>query len=66
MRATILISSAIAVTLQVQTCTTLVNFNGTNGFPPASLVQGADGDLCETASGGGTHGDGTIFKLSLS
>jgi uncharacterized repeat protein (TIGR03803 family) len=47
-----------------QKFTTLLQFNGTNGTNPSmALVQGADGDLYGTA-GGGTAGDGTIFKIT--
>jgi uncharacterized repeat protein (TIGR03803 family) len=34
--------------------------------PQAALVQGADGNLYGTASGGGRYGDGTIFKITTS
>jgi uncharacterized repeat protein (TIGR03803 family) len=58
------------------TLTTLVSFNGTNGYVPTALVQGADGNLYgATADGGpafvgdsfgGSGGYGTIFKLTTS
>jgi len=51
---------------------TLCSFTGTNdgGNPQAGLVQGADGNLYGTTSGGGAHtnqygeGQGTVFKIS--
>jgi uncharacterized repeat protein (TIGR03803 family) len=46
--------------------TSLHSFTGTNdgGNPYAGLVQGSDGDLYGTTSGGGTNGAGTVFKIS--
>jgi len=41
----------------------LVDFNGPDGVNPASLVQGTDGSLYGTTSGGGL-GDGTVFKIT--
>jgi uncharacterized repeat protein (TIGR03803 family) len=52
------------------TLNTLVEFNGTNGYVPSALVQGADGNLYGTTSKGGpdfrdgSGGDGTVFKLT--
>jgi uncharacterized repeat protein (TIGR03803 family) len=34
--------------------------------PYAGLVQGSDGNLYGTTSGGGTHGEGTVFRISPS
>jgi len=54
-----------AVTVSAQTFTTLANFNGTNGaHPDSSLVQGSGGSFYGTASTGGLHSSGTIFKMS--
>ena len=47
------------------TPTTLVNFNGTNGFDPLdSLIADANGDLFGTTEGGGANGDGTVFEIT--
>src|SRR5580658_8697773 len=59
-----------AVALSAQTFTTVYSFEGTDGYGPAAvLVQGIDGDLYSTTSGGGTSGActlgcGTVFKIS--
>ncbi|MGA2605130.1 MAG: choice-of-anchor tandem repeat GloVer-containing protein [Verrucomicrobiia bacterium] len=50
-----------------QTLTTLHQFGGFPGdgdAPADALVQGRDGYLYGTACGGGTNGDGCIFKIS--
>jgi uncharacterized repeat protein (TIGR03803 family) len=40
--------------------------NCTDGsFPVGSLIQGPDGELYGTTSGGGTYNDGTVFKITL-
>jgi uncharacterized repeat protein (TIGR03803 family) len=47
------------------TLTTLHSFNSTDGvLPVAGLVQGTDGNLYGTTSGGGAHDDGTVFKIT--
>jgi len=53
---------------QAQTLTTLANFTGSNGSNPlfAPLVQGTDGNLYGTASAGGAHSQGTVFKITPS
>ena len=49
------------------TPTTLVSFNGTNGEGPLSgLIADAAGDLFGMTYGGGTNGDGTVFKIAKS
>jgi uncharacterized repeat protein (TIGR03803 family) len=45
--------------------TNLVSFGYSNGaYPEAGLVQGTDGNLYGTTSGGGTYGNGTVFRMS--
>jgi uncharacterized repeat protein (TIGR03803 family) len=49
------------------TLTTLVSFNGTNGYPPLSdLVLGNDGSLYGTTFQGGNLGNGTVFRVTTS
>ena len=54
---------------QAQTLTTLHFFNGADGFPNTSgpsLIQGPNGDLYGTTSYGGSHGGGTVFRITTS
>jgi uncharacterized repeat protein (TIGR03803 family) len=46
----------------------LHSFTGGNdgGYPTVALVQGSDGDFYGSASGGGTNGFGTVFRISSS
>jgi uncharacterized protein (TIGR03437 family) len=62
-----LCSALIAVNAQAQTVTTLVTFDGINGYgPSASLVQGTDGNFYGT-TGGASDGTGaTVFKITPS
>ena len=57
-----------AIASPAQTFTTLVTFDGHNGFQPefGSLVQGLDGNLYGAALVGGAYDYGTIFKLTPS
>jgi uncharacterized repeat protein (TIGR03803 family) len=45
--------------------TSLVQFDGTNNYVPAMIVQGTDGNLYGVDKGGGAFGLGAIFKLTL-
>jgi uncharacterized repeat protein (TIGR03803 family) len=46
---------------------TLCSFTGTNGEQPYDgLVWGNDGNLYGTTAEGGSHGDGTVFKVTPS
>ena len=46
--------------------TVLHNFDGTEGFQPKKgLIQATDGTFYGTTYGGGTRGDGTVFRLSV-
>jgi uncharacterized repeat protein (TIGR03803 family) len=53
---------------QAQMFTSLLSFTGSNGSSPfmGVLTQGVDGNLYGTASAGGTHGKGTVFKITTS
>jgi uncharacterized repeat protein (TIGR03803 family) len=54
----------MAIASPAQTLTTLVNFDGYNGYgPAASLIQATDGNLYGTTQSGFLGG--TIFKMSL-
>ena len=55
-----------AIASPAQTFNTLVSFNGADGANPVygSLVQGFDGNFYGTTASGGTHGDGTVFRIT--
>src|ERR1700676_208572 len=62
---------ALAMCGQAQTFTTLITFNGKNGgeayyYGSGALMQGLDGNLYGSASGGGVSSDtGTVFKVAM-
>jgi uncharacterized repeat protein (TIGR03803 family) len=64
----LLVVAAVIVPLaaQAQTFTTLSNLQGSNGANPlfGALVQGTDGNLYGTTSAGGSHAQGTVFKIT--
>ena len=66
--AVFLLCFIIPVWGHAQTLTTLTNFTGSNGANPlfAPLLQATDGNLYGTASAGGAHGQGTVFKITPS
>jgi uncharacterized repeat protein (TIGR03803 family) len=49
------------------TTTAIHSFNGNSdgSSPTGSLIQANDGNLYGTSVGGGTHGQGIVFKMSL-
>jgi uncharacterized repeat protein (TIGR03803 family) len=67
---TIFIGAALYATATVgasaQTFTTLAYFATQGSAPFSSLIQGRDGNLFGTASTGGAHGQGTVFRVSPS
>ena len=61
----VLFSAATAILSPAQTVTTWVNFSGANGWGPyGTIIEGADGDFYGTTSTGGSHSDGTVFKVT--
>jgi uncharacterized repeat protein (TIGR03803 family) len=61
-----LLCAATAIALPAQTFTSLASFNGSNGSGPywGYLIQGTDGNLYGTSSGGGATGSGTVFNIT--
>jgi hypothetical protein len=58
------IFAGFAIAAPAQTFTTLVSFNGVNGFLPyGALVQGADGSFYGTTRLGGIFG--TVFDATF-
>ena len=45
---------------------TLLSFDQADGANPRALVQATNGDLYGNTEAGGTHGDGTVFKITPS
>jgi uncharacterized repeat protein (TIGR03803 family) len=65
--AVLVLCIASGITLAAQTFTGLYGFKGADGaFPYAGLVQGADGNLYGTTTGGGAHGSGNVFRITPS
>jgi uncharacterized repeat protein (TIGR03803 family) len=70
MSAVFLFCAATAITVQAQTFTTLVNFNGVSGAKPLdAIIQGTDGNFYGTTHAGGTAsacigGCGTVFQMT--
>jgi uncharacterized repeat protein (TIGR03803 family) len=58
--------AAVVITSSAQNLTTLINFDGSDGFDTElmSLVQGTDGNFYGTTSYGGTNNLGTVFKIT--
>lgn len=62
-----LVVAAATTAATAQTYTDLYNFDGTHGCcarNPQILAQGRDGNLYGTDAGGGTNGDGVVFKIT--
>jgi len=70
---TVVFCVAAGIASNAQTFTELRSLNGTNGWRPESLAQGADGNLYGTTQWGGLYihekgvidpGDGTVFAMT--
>jgi uncharacterized repeat protein (TIGR03803 family) len=58
---------AVTIPAYAQTLTTIATLTSTTGESPLSpLVQGFDGNLYGTATGGGAYFSGAVFQLTLS
>lgn len=56
---------AVAATmLSAQTLTTLHDFNMTDGYYPAGMLQATDGNLYGITNAGGANKSGTVFKIT--
>lgn len=62
----LVLCAAMTVASPAQIFKTVANFDGSNGSGPylMSMVQGRDGSLYGTTSGGGANSQGTVFKLT--
>ena len=62
----LLLAALTPLAAQAQTFTMLSSLQGSNGANPlfATLVQGTDGNLYGTTSAGGSHAQGTVFKIT--
>jgi YVTN family beta-propeller protein/uncharacterized repeat protein (TIGR03803 family) len=60
-------SRVIVHTPGTEALTDVLNFDGANGAFPylTSLIQGADGNLYGTTTGGGPSEQGTVFQMNL-
>jgi uncharacterized repeat protein (TIGR03803 family) len=59
------LATATATAAQAQTYTVIHNFSGAEGaYPDAGLTPDKAGNFYGTASGGGSAGAGTVFKLT--
>jgi uncharacterized repeat protein (TIGR03803 family) len=60
----LLLCAATAIAAPAQTFTSLHSFNNTDGgSPTAALIEGNDGNIYGTTTGGGSSGQGTVFKI---
>jgi uncharacterized repeat protein (TIGR03803 family) len=58
-------SDGSSFSVTTQPLTTLVTFDGSNGYAPyGSLAQGLDGNLYGTTQGGGAYNNGSVFKIT--
>ena len=58
--------SATAIASPAHISITLYTFHGWDGkYPTAGLVQASDGNFYGTTGGGGDHGGGTVFKITV-
>src|SRR5579859_4882201 len=65
LRCTVVLLSSLLVALGVGTAR--AQFAPIDGaFPEAALTRGADGSFYSTTYEGGTHNDGTVFKIAPS